>query len=137
MQVGDVISWTRAFTRQDVEAFTGLVLDRGRHHVEPDAQGRLMVHGLLTASLATRVGGALDYLAREMRFQFRRPVWTGDAIRCLVTITALEPARGGTRLEASMRCINQLSEIVMDGDTHGLIGRPLEDVQATPTPNLE
>ena len=53
-----------------------------------------MVQGLLTATLPTKVGGDWNYIAREMNFEFLRPVFTGDTIRCEVTITQLEQADG-------------------------------------------
>jgi 3-hydroxybutyryl-CoA dehydratase len=65
--------------------------DRGLHHVTPDAQGRLMVHGLLLGTLPTIVGGQLSFLAPEMSFEFLRPVFTGEPVRCDVVLTQWEP----------------------------------------------
>ncbi len=33
-----------------------------------------MVHGLMTASIGTKIGGDLNYIAREMVSEFLRPV---------------------------------------------------------------
>jgi acyl dehydratase len=137
MQPGDTLTWERVFTRADVEAFTAVVRDAGRHHVEPDAQGRLVVHGLFTASLATRIGGALDYLAREMRFTFKKPVWSGERVKCVVTITGLEVSRAGTRLSADIECFNEAGEVVLEGATAGTIPKPLEEVLTAPLPELK
>lgn len=52
--------------------------DDGIHHLTPDEQGRLVVQGLLTATLPTKVGGDNNVLARTMNFEFTRPVFTGD-----------------------------------------------------------
>jgi 3-hydroxybutyryl-CoA dehydratase len=57
MQVGDVISWRRTFTEEDIRLFASLSGDEGAHHLVADAQGRLMAHGLLTATLPTKIGG--------------------------------------------------------------------------------
>ena len=46
-----------------------------------------MVHGLLTATLPTKIGGDLNLIANEMIFRFHRPVFAGDTIRCEVTLT--------------------------------------------------
>ena len=55
MKIGDVITWERTFTREDIRPFNKVSGDEGVHHVTPDEQGRLMVHGLLTATGAYRV----------------------------------------------------------------------------------
>ena len=126
MQVGDVISWQRTFTIDDVQRFSQVSGDAGVHHVLPDEQGRLMVQGLLTATLPTKIGGDLNFIARELVFQFHRPVFAGDTVRCDVTITAWEPAEQYTRMSAHWVCRNQDGEEVMTGRTHGIIRRPLE-----------
>lgn len=55
--------------------------------MEKDEQGRLMVHGLLTASIGTKIGGDLNYIARNMNLDFLRPVFTGDTITCEATLS--------------------------------------------------
>jgi 3-hydroxybutyryl-CoA dehydratase len=40
------------------------------HHVTPDEKGRLMVHGLLTATGLTKIGGDMNFLARERTSNF-------------------------------------------------------------------
>lgn len=121
MQVGDVIAWERTFTVEDVQLFTQVSGDRGAHHVETDEQGRLLVQGLLTATLPTKIGGDLNYLARQLVFEFLRPVFTGDTIRCEVTITHLEKVNGRTNMAASWRCRNQHGKEVLTGGTYGVI----------------
>jgi 3-hydroxybutyryl-CoA dehydratase len=121
MQVGDVISWQRTFTEDDVRRFSHVSGDAGVHHVRLDALGRLMVQGLLTATLPTKIGGDLNFIAREMTFQFHRPVFVGDTVQCGVTITALEPAEQTTRMSAQWVCCNQDGQEVMTGQAHGVI----------------
>jgi 3-hydroxybutyryl-CoA dehydratase len=121
MQVGDIISWQRTFTEDDVHRFRHVSGDAGIHHVRPDKQGRLLVHGLLTATLPTKIGGDLNFIAREMTFQFHRPVFVGDTVQCDVTITALEPAEQTTRMSAQWVCRNQDGQEVMSGQAHGVI----------------
>ena len=127
MQVGDVISWQRTFTADDVHRFSQVSGDAGAHHVLPDEQGRLMVQGLLTATLPTKIGGDLNFIARELTFQFHRPVFAGDTVQCDVTITGWEPAEQYTRMSAQWMCRNQDGEEVMMGQTHGIIRRPSEE----------
>ena len=121
MQVGDVNAWERTFTVEDVRQFGQLTGDQGVHHVEHDEQGRLMVQGLLTASLPTKLGGDMNYIAREMTFEFLRPVFTGDTIRCEVTIRHLEKVDGRTSMSADGVCRNQNGKEVLKFHTNGII----------------
>ena len=126
MHAGDVISWTRTFIESEVRAFSQLSGDAGSQHVLPDEDGRLMVQGLLTASLPTKIGGDISYIAREMNFNFHRPVFAGDTIRCDVTIDEIGSAqRTKVPLSCSWVCTNQSGEIVMTGESHGFL--PITD----------
>lgn len=121
MQVGQVMMWERGFTDEDVRLFGRLSGDEGVHHIRPDAQGRLMVQGLLTATLPTKIGGDMNYIASEMVFQSVRPVFSGDTICCEVTITHLEPMAGYTALNCAWVCRNQHGKEVLTGHARGII----------------
>ena len=121
MKVGDVVSWQRTFSEDDVRLFNKISGDEGVHHVTPDEQGRLMVHGLLTATLPTKVGGDMNFIAREMRFQFHRPVFAGDTVSCEVTIVELEPADKYTNVRSEFVCRNQDGKEVMTGHALGIV----------------
>ena len=121
MQVGDVVSWQRTFTEEDVRLFGSLSGDEGVHHVTPDDQGRLMVQGLLTATLPTKIGGDMNFIARQMIFQFLRPVFAGDTVQCEVTIVGLEPTEQYTRLSCQWVCRNQHGKEVMTGRADGIV----------------
>src|SRR5215470_18733030 len=107
MNIGDRLSWRRTFTEEDIELFARLSGDQGEHHLVPDAQGRLMAHGLLTATLPTKIGGDLNLIARELTFRFHRPVFAGDTIECVVTLIEASPADGYTNIDSVWRCTNQ------------------------------
>jgi acyl dehydratase len=119
--IGQKLSWTRTFTEEDVRAFAALSHDEGRHHVERDARGRLMVHGLLTATLPTKIGGDLDYIAHTMGFEFLRPVFVGDTIACEVTITRLDERNGRLEMAGEVVCTNQDGKVVLRASTSGII----------------
>jgi len=119
--VGEASSWERTFTVEDVRAFAELTRDQGRHHREPDAQGRLVVHGLLTASLPTKLGGDMDYWAREMDFVFLRPVFTGDTIRCVLTVTEVVDEGDRLRIAGDVVCTNQHGKDVLRARSSGVI----------------
>jgi acyl dehydratase len=121
LKVGDIVSWERVFTEDDIRLFNSVSGDEGVHHVTPDEQGRLMVHGLLTATLPTKVGGDMNFIAREMKFQFHRPVFAGDTVSCEVTIVALEPADKYTNVRSEFVCRNQNGKEVMSGYALGIV----------------
>jgi acyl dehydratase len=113
--------WSRVFTVEDVRHFSQVSGDRGVHHVELDAEGRLMVQGLLTATLPTKLGGDLSYLAREMVFEFLRPVFTGELIECVSTVTRVEKQPGRTYAEFAISCTNPSGKEVLRASTKGVI----------------
>jgi len=123
-RAGMRLEWTRTFTEDDVRRFAELSGDRGVHHVSPDEKGRLMVHGLLTASLPTKLGGDLDFIARTMTFEFLRPVYAGEELRCagLIEEVRPEPRRWAARF--SFEVANARGKIVMRGTSAGVIFRP-------------
>lgn len=121
MKVGDTLSWERTFSEADIRLFARVSGDEGEHHLEPDERGRLMVHGLLTATLPTKIGGDLNFIARQMIFQFLRPVYAGDTVRCEVTLIELEPGAQFNRVKSSWRCLNQHGKEVMTGEASGVI----------------
>jgi len=121
MQVGDVVSWQRTFTEADIRDFTRLSGDAGEHHLQPDEQGRIMAHGLLTATLPTKIGGELNFIARELTFQFHRPVFAGDTINCEVTLVEMEPEEKFIRVVAHSVCRNQHGKEVLTGEARGVI----------------
>ena len=88
--VGESFTTTRTFTTEDVRRFAEVTNDAQPIHTDPDEDGRLVVHGLLTGSLLTDIGGDLEVLARTMAFEFRRPVRTGERITCTWTVESVE-----------------------------------------------
>ena len=122
LKVGDIITFERTFTTEDVELFTKLSFDEGIHHLTPNEQGRLVVQGLLTATLPTKVGGDHNVLARYMNFEFLRPVFTEDTIICEVTIEKYERQENNrTAIFASFSCANQNEKLVLKGSFSGVI----------------
>ncbi|MFH9005883.1 hypothetical protein ACH4E5_21970 [Streptomyces afghaniensis] len=119
LEVGACFSERRHITEADIAAFAALVGDQGRHHM-PGAE-RIMAHGLLTASLATKVGGRLDFIARRMDWEFLRPVWAGDTIEAKVTVRSLGEARSGVAVEFDLVIENQHGEPVLRGESTGVI----------------
>ena len=121
MNTGDKISWQRTFTEDDIRLFNKVSGDEGVHHVTPDEQGRLMVHGVLTATVPTKNGGDMNFIAREMNFQFHRPVFAGDTIACEVTIVKLQPDEQYIKVRTEFVCRNQHGKEVMTGYAQGIV----------------
>ena len=121
MNNGDKISWQRTFTEDDIRVFNRVSGDEGVHHVTPDEQGRLMVHGLLTATVPTKIGGDMNFIAREMNFQFHRPVFAGDTIACEATIVRLQSDEQYINVRTEFVCRNQHGKEVMTGYAQGIV----------------
>src|SRR5438876_9897996 len=124
LTVGQPFTWKRTFTDEDVRQFAEVSGDRGSHRVQPGPAGRVMVQGLLTATLPTKIGGDLSFMAREMTFEFVRPVFSGDAITTDVTILSVEPQ--GSREWASIEavCRNQAGKEVLLAHIRGFVTVP-------------
>lgn len=121
LSVGDTVSYTRTFTHDDVETFASVSRDTGVHHQVPNEDGELLVHGLLTATLPTKIGGDLNYLARTISFEFRRPVHTGIEITCTLTVDALEEHDDRHLLESTFECTSPAGDVVLRGESTGVI----------------
>ncbi|KAB1187295.1 MULTISPECIES: MaoC/PaaZ C-terminal domain-containing protein [Haloferax] len=119
---GETLVRERTFTTAEVEAFAALSGDEQPIHTTPDDDGRLVVHGLLTATLPTEIGGELEVLARSMEFEFLAPVYTGETIRCEVTTTAVDPREDRYDIVTDIVCRRVTDgSVVLRGGFDGLI----------------
>ncbi|RXK51693.1 MaoC/PaaZ C-terminal domain-containing protein [Halorientalis pallida] len=119
---GEVVTYERTFSESDVRAFADLSNDRQDRHLEPDADGRLMVHGLLTATLPTKIGGDHEVLASHMEFDFRRPVYTGQQVRCEVVFTDVTEGTDRDEVRADIECAVDGAP-VLSGSFEGVVLR--------------
>lgn len=121
IEAGSVFFYEKTFNMEETLQFAKFSGDQGRHHIEPDEKGRLMVHGLFTASIGTRIGGDLNYIAKEINSEFIRPVFTGDTITCELTLTEVEQMEGFKRVVIKSIYRNQNGKEVLIGSSHGII----------------
>ena len=125
LREGETYTRERTFTSEAVRQFAAVTGDTQDRHTEPDEEGRLLVHGLLTASLQTGIGGDLEVLASRMEFQFRRPVYTGDTVRCTWTNERVEDRPNGVELVADVTCERVVDgtpeETVLDATVEGVV----------------
>ena len=76
----------------------------------------------MTSTLPTKIGGDYNVLARHMNFEFIRPVFTGDTIKCEVKIEKFEKnEKNRTAIMATFLCKNQNEKEVLKGDFSGVI----------------
>jgi 3-hydroxybutyryl-CoA dehydratase len=132
LKKGLVVEWRRSFTEEDIAAFAELSGDKGRHHLERDAAGRLMAHGLLTATLPTKLGGDLDYIAASMTFDFKRPVYAGEELLCRGKVTSVRKEKDRLAVTFSFVVTNPRGKTVLEGRTKGIIRE--KEAPAPPAP---
>ncbi|HEX8495418.1 MAG TPA: MaoC family dehydratase [Pyrinomonadaceae bacterium] len=122
LEVGQRYAWSRTLTDGDVALFVGVTGDFNPFHVDDKfaAQtkfGRRIVPGLLTASLATHIGGMLAFLASEMHFRYHQPLFIGETVTCEVEI--VEKIQEGRRIRATVRCTKDENVEVLTGEFTG------------------
>ena len=102
MDVGDTYTHERTFTEEDVRAFAAVTGDDQPRHTESDENGRLLVQGLLTGSLLTKLGGDHEVLSRRIDLHFTDPVYTGEQLTCRWTTTHVDEGGEHTYIEAAV-----------------------------------
>jgi 3-hydroxybutyryl-CoA dehydratase len=126
--VGDTFTVSRKFTEQDMITFADITRDYNPIHFDDhfaaakNLKGRIC-HGLLVGSLLTEIGGQIGWLASEMNFRFKKPVYFGDTIDCSLTITKID-GRNRARAEAIYR--NQDGTVVLEAELGGILPGDLE-----------
>lgn len=118
-ELGKSYTCERVFSRADILEFARLTGDNGDHHTNPNR--RVIAQGLLIASLVTKLGGDMNYVARTMDFAILAPVYEGERIVGSVTVTALVRTPKRFKLAMDCRCVNAAGETVIFGKSRGLI----------------
>ncbi|MFU8868065.1 FAS1-like dehydratase domain-containing protein [Natronococcus sp.] len=126
---GETHTFERAFTTEEVRQFAELSQDTQPRHTEPDEEGRLLVHGLLTATLPTKIGGDLEVLATSMTFEFRQPVYTGESIACAWTYESVAEHEDRYSLVVDVDCENEAGESVLTATIEGVVWKGVGDGQ--------
>jgi len=102
IKLGDSASLSRVLAPDDAQFLVGLSSD-----VSATCLGTMIV-----ALLGTRLPGPGTVILRET-LEFRSPVREGETVTASVTATALDPVR--RRITFACRCVNERSEVVVDG----------------------
>jgi acyl dehydratase len=123
LTVGETFRVSRQFTEKEVTTFADLTRDYNPIHFDErfiqvkKLKGKIC-HGLLVGSLLTEIGGQIGWLASEMNFRFKKPVYFGDTIDCSLTITEID-ARNRARAKVIYR--NQDGVIVLEAELAGIL----------------
>lgn len=121
IQVGDRFCVTRTFREQDLLEFAATSQDYNPVHFDDrfaaakGFNGRIC-HGLLVGSLLTEIGGQLGWLATEMNFKFKKPVYIGESVTCELTITQMDDKDLG---EADVAFTNSDGVVVIEARVKG------------------
>lgn len=118
---GETVTFERTFTVADVEEFGELSGDDQARHTEPDEDGRVMVQGLLTATMPTKIGADREMLAHTLDLEFHRPVFTGERITCTSTVTDVVERADRYEVGGETVCENEAGEAVLTADVEGVV----------------
>ena len=134
INLGDSFFVTRKFTEQDMKDFAGITRDYNPVHFNKrfsDAKSfrDRICHGLLVGSILTEIGGQIGWLASEMDFKFKKPVYFDDSIECHFTITHLDD---NNKAQARALFKNQYNEIVLEAFLSGILpGQEEKEIMKT------
>lgn len=120
---GDRFEITRRFTSLEIAAFASISRDYNPVHCDSEyaAQKGMrapIAHGLLTASLVTEIGGQIGWLAMDMSFRFRRPVYPEETLTCTWVIREID---GNGRAMADVAIVNEAGVTVLEAETTGVL----------------
>ncbi|GAB7012928.1 hotdog family protein [Halolamina salina] len=118
---GKTITFERTFTVDDVQRYAELSGDDQPRHTEPDEDGRVMVQGLLTATMPTKLGSDREVLAPRMDLRFREPVYRGEQITCYATYDEVVERDDRYAFTWDVVCENDDGETVLEGTDDGII----------------
>lgn len=121
--VGHRLRVSRQFTEADMERFGDVTRDYNPVHYDARFASakkfrNRICHGLLVAGMITEIGGQVGWLASGMNFRFKGPVYFGDTIECILTITDVD-ADGKASARATYR--NQHDQEVITAELFGIL----------------
>ncbi|WP_232698716.1 MaoC family dehydratase [Brevibacillus daliensis] len=132
---GQTASFSRTITETDFVMFAGLSGDYNPVHVDQEYAretrfGQRISHGLLTASLLSRLLGmhlpGIGSVYKDQTLQFKAPVFIGDTITATATVQDFNEERGIITLLTE--CTNQHGKIVLTGTATMLVPKEGEKV---------
>ena len=124
--VGEKAAFSRTLTEGDVSLFIGATWDVNPYHTDDAFArqtrfGKRIVPGLLTASLLTHLGGLWNFLATEMRFEFKGPVYIGDTVTAVCEIVEADQTRRWVKMVCHVN--NSSGDEVLRATVEGFPGQ--------------
>ncbi|MFX1340216.1 MAG: MaoC family dehydratase [Promethearchaeota archaeon] len=122
-EVGMKAEFSHTFTQEETEIMADLIGDHNPFHyngefIRNTRFKKPIVHGLLIGGMISHFGGDLfpgpGCLAEAISFKFLRPVFFGDTIHAIATITEVDKKQ--KRLIFSMTCYNENGECVCESE---------------------
>jgi 3-hydroxybutyryl-CoA dehydratase len=126
-QVGMKRTFKRRFTSEETRLMGELTGDHNPFHQEGPFVNNTrfkkpIVHGLLVGGMICHFGGDIfpgpGYLAEAMEFKFLKPVYFGEEITAVGTVTMVD--RDKKRVTFNMECFNDRDEKVLEGVVSGI-----------------
>ncbi|TFG15771.1 MAG: MaoC family dehydratase [Promethearchaeota archaeon] len=121
-EIGMQAEFYHTFSQKETELMADLIGDHNPFHYEGEFISKTrfkkpIVHGLLVGGMISHFGGDLFpgpcCLAETISFKFLKPVYFGDTIRAVATITKVD--KDLKRLAFSMICYNNEGDEVCEG----------------------
>lgn len=130
IQPGMSASMTRTITTADVRAFADATGDHNPVHLDEayaatTSFGRPLMHGVMAAGFFSALfaerlpGRGAVYVAQNL--QFRRPVYVGDTVEAIVTVTAIDHARRRLKFDTVLKVGDK---VATSGDAEILVPVP-------------
>ena len=122
-EIGMQAEFYHTFSQKETELMADLIGDHNPFHYEGEFIRKTrfkkpIVHGLLVGGMISHFGGDLFpgpcCLAETISFKFLKPVYFGDTIHAVATITKVDKIQ--KRLAFSMICYNKEGEKVCLGE---------------------
>jgi len=126
-EVGMQREFSKIFNQAETEQMADLIGDHNPFHfnggfIQKTRFKKPIAHGLLIGGMICHFGGDIfpgpGYLAENMSFSFIKPVFFGERIRAIGTVSAVDKIR--KRLTFEMRCYNENNELVLEGNVVGI-----------------
>jgi len=123
VRVGQLFSVSRTFAEEDVTRFADISRDYNPVHCDErfakiKGYRNTICHGLFVASMLTEIGGQLGWLATGMSLKFKKPVYSGETIRCDFTITSISVTG---HAEADVMFTNEDGGVVIEAVIAGIL----------------
>jgi 3-hydroxybutyryl-CoA dehydratase len=123
IRIGDTFRVTRTFTDDDTFRFADMTRDYNPVHFDDHfAKAKKLheriCHGFMVAGLITEIGGQIGWLATDVRIRFKKAVYFGDTVTCILTIVNMDECGYA---DAVIQMNNQKGEEVIEAELEGFL----------------